>query len=416
MGAEAPRVVVLLSDPGIPLWSSVKAGGVHARSMIRAFEAEGADVDVVALRLGKADAAPPGSLRIHEVPVGAVRRRWSRTFPDASRPSWAAGVEALMMQREFFRVARRAIGRGPEPALLYARHVWLPSALVKLAERMRAPMFLEVNALFAMEKAERGELAFPGLTRRLEGRALRAAARVLPVSEALARGAKAYGVTSGRIRVMPNGVDPERFDARLRERGGPGGDRPGGDRTFTIGLVSSFRPYHGVGTLLHAARLLQDQIGGVRLLLIGDGPDREAMARRARELGLEDAVEMPGGVPHEAVPAWLARCDAAVAPYEGELNQYNCPMKLYEYMAMKTPMVASAWGEIPRIVEDGRTGLLHEPGDAAALAAKLREVHDDPEAARRRAEAASEVARTHTWRAHARWILDDAASARRQGT
>jgi len=48
-----PRVLYLLSDLGIPLYSSIKAGGVHARAMIRAFREEGAEVDVVALRPGK---------------------------------------------------------------------------------------------------------------------------------------------------------------------------------------------------------------------------------------------------------------------------------------------------------------------------------------------------------------------------
>jgi glycosyltransferase involved in cell wall biosynthesis len=403
--AASPRVAFLLSDPGIPLYSSVKAGGVHARSMIRAFQAEGAEVDVCVLRTGKGETRLGERVRIHEAGTGAIRRLLSRRFPHDARPNWAAGAEALLIQRDFLKTGTAVLSGAMPPDLIYARHAWLPHALERLGARTRAPLYLEVNALFAQEKLDRGELAFPRLTRWLEGRALRRAERVLPVSESLAGAIREYGVPAERIELMPNGVDPELFDAKLRP---PRTSTTNG--RWTIGLVSSFRPYHGLGTLVEAARMLDRSVGGVRLLLIGDGPERTAIATQARELGLGTSVDMSGGVAHGEVPGLLAACDVCVAPYEGELNQYNCPMKLYEYMAMKIPIVASAWGEIPRILEDGRTALLHEAGNAEALAAKLRDVHDDTEGAVRRAEAAYEVARTHTWRAHARWILDHAAS------
>lgn len=403
--AGGPRVAYLLSDPGIPLTSSVRAGGVHARSMIRAFQAEGAQVEVCVLRMGRGEDRPAEGARIHEAGTGAMRRRFSRRFPHDARPNWAAAAEALLIQRDFLRTGTAAFCGGAPPDLIYARHAWMPHALERLCARTGAPLYLEVNALFAQEKLDRGELAFPRLTRWLEGRVLRRAERALPVSASLAAAIRDYGVPAERIELMPNGVDLEHFDAKLRSP-----RAKTADGAWTIGLVSSFRPYHGVRTLLEAARILEGSVGGARLLLIGDGPERNAVANRARELGLGASVQLTGGVAHEEVPRLLAGCDVCVAPYEGDLNRYNCPMKLYEYMAMQIPIVASAWGEIPRILEDGRTALLHTAGSAEALAAKLREVHGDPEGAVRRAEAAYEVARTHTWRAHARWILDHAAA------
>jgi glycosyltransferase involved in cell wall biosynthesis len=81
-------------------------------------------------------------------------------------------------------------------------------------------------------------------------------------------------------------------------------------------------------------------------------------------------------------------------------------MKLFEYMAMKIPVVASRWGDIPTIVEDGRTGLLHAPGDPAALSDAIREAWRDREGAMRRAEQAHRDVQQHTWRAIARRVLD----------
>ena len=81
-------------------------------------------------------------------------------------------------------------------------------------------------------------------------------------------------------------------------------------------------------------------------------------------------------------------------------------MKLYEYMSLKIPIVASAWGDIPNIVRHGETALLHAPGDEADLARSIREVRDHPGAAWNRAERAWSEVKCHTWRGIARDILD----------
>ena len=143
------------------------------------------------------------------------------------------------------------------------------------------------------------------------------------------------------------------------------------------------------------------------MLMIGGGPEFEATKQLAAELGIAEIVEFTGVVDHARVPQLLAGCAVAAAPYEGEHNQYNCPMKLFEYMGMKLPIVASRWGDIPNILEHGATALLHAEGDAAALAGALTAVAADPAAAQRRAEAAYAVAaEKHTWRSTARAILD----------
>lgn len=403
----AVRVAWLLPDLGIPLFSSVKAGGVHARSMIRAFADEGATVDVFAVRLGKPSTFLGDSITLHPVAESAMRRRWTRWYRHSAMPLWATGVEALLAQREVVRSVRGFLPSGPPPDLIYARHAWLGFAAPRLHALTRAPLYLEINALFAREKADRGELAWPGLTRRIESRVLRSATRLLPISGSIAEDLERAGLPSSRITVMPNAVDPGLFDSRVRESAPPA--TPG---RFRIALVSSFRPYHGLTTLLEAARLLKSEMPGLSLRLIGDGPERARVEALARELGIADRVEVTGGVPHDTVPALLAECDAGVAPFQGDFNRYNCPMKLYEYMAMKLPIVASDWGEIPRIVGHGRFALLHESGSAPSLAACLRQIWAGPEAAVARAEAAHSFVLGHTWRAHARSILDEVARGR----
>jgi glycosyltransferase involved in cell wall biosynthesis len=399
-----PRVLYLLSDPGIPLYSSIKAGGVHSRAMIQAFVNEGADVEVIALRPGKGRDSLDESVRVHVAHRGSMRRRWNRAYRYRAAPLWATGIETLLAQRDFLKSARILAKSGQAPDLIYARHTWLPYALPGIQSRMKAPLFLEVNALFAEEKAERDELAFPRLTRRLERRTLGRAERILPVSGALAIQIEHLGLPAERIRMMPNGVDLTLFDPRLREKA-----RAMENPLFTIGLASSFRHYHGIKTLLRAVNILEKKIGPVRLRLIGDGPMRSNLEGVAQQLNLVSDIELTGAVAHKDIPGFLSACDVCVAPYEGERNLYNCPMKLFEYMALKIPVVASRWGEIPKFLEHERTALLHEAADPESLALMLENVHADPEGARRRTEAAFEYVQGHTWRSHARWILDQAA-------
>jgi glycosyltransferase involved in cell wall biosynthesis len=396
---ESPRVAFLLSDPGIPLYSSTRAGGVHARSMIRAFVQEGARVDVHALRTGApvVDAHPHAT--VHKIRRGSLRRRFYQRYARRRRPPLVAVAEDLLAQRDFLRSVRGAIESGERPDLFYARHTWLAFSLSRVTQETGIPLYLEVNALFTLEKAKRGELALPALTRRIENRVLNSAAKVLPVSKSLAMEIEALGVHPERLWLTPNAVDLELFDADLRNH------REGGP--FRIGLLSGFRRYHGIGTLLRAAALLRGRIGDFRVTLIGDGPMRGRANETVQHLGMQDVVEMPGEVPHHEVPAWLAQFDVALAPFEGDHNQYNCPMKLFEYMAMKVPIIASNWGEIPNLLEDGRTALLHEPARPEALAARIMEVWENRSAAEERAEAAFEQVATNTWRSHARRILDD---------
>lgn len=391
-----PRVAYLLPDAGIGLWDSRKGSSIHARSMIRAFAAEGCDVDIYTMRAGKGK-PETGTFKAHVVHQSGLTKWWLRHFvtghPDA--PNWLIAIGWLLWQRDFYRHARRGC-RKRRPDLIYARSSWFAWPAAKLSRYFHVPMFLEVNAVFTIEKADRGELAFAGLTRRIEKGIYEAARKILPVSAEIKDQIVEYGIEPDKIVVTPNAVDLELFH--------PAEPQPNG--RFTVGAVNSMRGYHGMETLLRAAKIARERIPNFKLLLIGGGQRLEEVKGFAASLDLGDTVEFTGIIDHQKVPKRLAECAVCAAPYEGEVNQYNCPMKLYEYMAMKIPIVASRWGDIPNIVTDGETGLLHAAADPQSLAEAIFKIHDDPEGARRRAEAAYALAEKHTWRATARRVLD----------
>lgn len=412
------KVAYLLADAGIQFYSSRKGSSIHARSMIKALTQEGCAVAVYVFRKGERPIPGFNVSQVRQSRLGEWWQRrllrdrlWRRFWPFGKKndapPNWAVAASWLLWHRDLARYVAHQFRKNGRPDLIYARHAWLAFPYARLKKKFKVPLVLEVNAVLTIEKAARREMAFYRLTRWIERRAFQAADLILPVSQELKDQIVSFGVDPAKVVVTPNAVDLDLFHPR--------GEGDGAGDGFTVGTVNSFKAYHGMDTLLEAAALLKERIPGLKLRMIGDGEELAGLKAKAAALGLEGIAEFTGTIEHERVPELLRQCDACAAPYQGPHNQYNCPMKLYEYMALQVPIVAAAWGDIPNIIEDGRTALLHEPGNPEGLAARIEDVWRDPAAARARAAAAFELAQRHTWRAVAGGILNWHAQHHRQG-
>jgi glycosyltransferase involved in cell wall biosynthesis len=201
---------------------------------------------------------------------------------------------------------------------------------------------------------------------------LRYADWVVAVSPAVRDHALRLGVNPERILLLPNGVDPELFHsghdgASIRRRHGLEGG-------FVAGFCGSLKPWHGVHVLLDAVARAAEQVAGLRLLIVGDGPEREFLAERARALGIGGRVRFTGAVPHDSVAEHLAACDALVAPYVSMDSFYFSPLKLAEYVASGRWVVASAVAGLPGFVTGNPAVRWVTPGDAEALAQALADL------------------------------------------
>ena len=174
-----------------------------------------------------------------------------------------------------------------------------------------------------------------------------------------------------KIHVVYGGVDLDRLP-------GPREARPGGP--FRVLCVARFEEVKGHACLVEACRLLRDR--GVRFEchLVGDGPLRERLTRQVAGAGLGNRVVLHGACAYGDVLKHLSRADVAVLATVPASNgkREGIPNVLKEAMACGLPVVASHISGIPELVEDGRSGLLVPPGDAAALADALQRLHDDP--------------------------------------
>ena len=151
-----------------------------------------------------------------------------------------------------------------------------------------------------------------------------------------------------------------------------------------------------VDILLRAAVRLHTD---VRVLIVGDGPERGKLEALASELRIADRVVFAGAVPHHAIPEHLAAMTVAAAPYLRQTDFYFSPLKIVEYLAAGLPVVASEQGDLAHLV--GKAGLMVSPDDAVELADALDKVLGDPELRRAMHFAARRHAAGMSWYAAA---------------
>ena len=195
--------------------------------------------------------------------------------------------------------------------------------------------------------------------------ALRRARCIVVPSAYLRQIAIGWGLDPSRIDVVPNPAPelpehPTRDEARATL----------GIDGFALGVAGRLTAQKALGDTLEALARVPD----VALLVLGDGPERADLERRAGELGLADRVRFLGAGTRDDVIALFRAVDAALLTSAWE----NLPHTLLEALATGTPVIATAVGGIPEVVRDEENGLLVPPRDIAAIASAIdRLVHDD---------------------------------------
>lgn len=187
----------------------------------------------------------------------------------------------------------------------------------------------------------------------------------------------------------------------LRARLGIPADAP------VIGFHGSFRAWHGAADAIRAFAEVRQTLPAAHLLLIGDGPERNALEAQVR--GSVDAghVVFTGSVPYAAMPGYVALYDVAVAPFAPRLHTplrhfgfYWSPLKVWEAMAMGVPVVTTAVPPLTEIVAG--CGAAVPEGNSRALAAALGSflLLPAPQRATMAARARARIMARYSWQAH----------------
>ncbi len=320
-----------------PLWPS--RGGVErlGNDLVRGLLGRGHEVIVVT----ECDGDPPYPVDVRRLPLrNVLDQRDLATLAKLRRAAHTLVAEA-------------------RPDVLHFAFIGPGTAIgMEVARRGRVPFVVGVHG-------DPCELLAPGET--LAGRLLRSADVVVPVSRAVADRTMAWapGIEES-FHIVPNGLDPAPFAPSPRPDDPPL-------------LACAGRLVEGKGFDLAVEALARLRNGEARLAIAGIGPERPELERRARELGVADRVEWPGWLePHE-VRALLDRASIVLVPSRAEAFG----IVALEAAFMARPVVTSGIGGLAEVVADGSTGIVVPPDDAAALAAAVETLIDDPRRADR---------------------------------
>ncbi|WP_206613436.1 glycosyltransferase family 4 protein [Parahaliea mediterranea] len=296
------------------------------------------------------------------------------------RPRWIGrvrGVRALFRLLPYLWQCWRLLGR-VDLVHLMANSGWswqlFATPLIWLASWRRVPVIVNYRGGGAAEYLEQAApRVLPTLRR----------ASVLAVPSGFLQAVfNGYGVPS---QVVPNIVDTRCFAPveRLPDRALP----------LRLAVTRNLEPIYGLDTAIRALAHLQKARPGSTLTIAGSGPQRAALEALAAELGLAGAVYFAGRLSREEIAALYAQSDVLLNPARVD----NMPNSVLEAMACGLPVVSTAVGGVPYIIDDGATGLLVAPDAPEAMAEAVLQLVDD--AARYRAIAAAALAQTraYTW-------------------
>jgi glycosyltransferase involved in cell wall biosynthesis len=194
---------------------------------------------------------------------------------------------------------------------------------------------------------------------------------IVCVSEGQAVKVRRTGAPGDRIRVIRNAVSLEKFgdpNPAFRDHLQEFFRKPQGRIIVAAGRLS---PEKGFARLVEAAALLLRSEPDIGVVIFGDGPLRGDLTRQIADLGLQDHVVLAGF--HGNIEDFLPHADLVALPSYTE----GLPVIALEALAARVPVVATSVGGVPEVVEDGISGFLVPPGDAAALALRFAEVLSD---------------------------------------
>lgn len=355
---NGPRLAFVCADVGVPVFGN-KGCSIHIQEILRQFQRRGFSIDLFAVRVGGKCPADLTNVSLHHFPLG-------KNSDVGSREMAAMEVAGQIQQ---------ALSLSGGFDLVYERYSLWSQAGSAFAAQHWVPCILEINSPLIDEQKRHRHLENEKAAREIEQKVFGDCDSLIAVSPAVAQYIQQVCPNSSPISVISNGVDVDRFIPAEK-------DQPSGLR---IGFMGTLKPWHGLETLFQAFEQLHQRNPDARLVIIGEGPMRETLERSLGGPGnsLSQAIQWKGLLPSAEIPAALRELDIAVAPYPALDDFYFSPLKVFEYMSVGLPVVASGIGQLKDIIDHGVDGLLVTPGQPEALLEALLQLSESAEDRRR---------------------------------
>lgn len=281
-------------------------------------------------------------------------------------------------------------------------------ALGTVFKQQGIPWILETNApLFYESKADRQTIFLHQLAKFLEVKAYRECDILVCVSEALRDLiVESTHICKEKTVVIPNGVDTTLFD--------PAAHKPKRlYEGFTIGFIGNIIHWQALDLLLEVVSELIAIEKKIHVVIVGDGPNKAELETLAATRQIADKVTFTGRVTRDLIPQYIAGFDLGfsgqLAPKVGVM--YLSPLKLYEYMAMAKPVIASQFEDAQRIITHQENGFLFNPGSKEMLKQTLMQAYEQRAMLPGMGQKArSEILAKHSWTARVSGLISHAES------
>ena len=310
-----------------------------------------------------------------------------------------------------------------KPDFIYHRYTGYTFFVTKIAKKLKIPLILEFNS-FDTWKLKYWVRNNPfwkkffsrnfkyHIVKYIENYNLKHADLIVVVSEPLRDDLVSLGIPKKKILFIPNGVDPDKFNPedvdqekceKLKK------DLGIDENKLIVGFVGTFGPWHGIPQLTQAVdRISKSKLfSNIHFLLIGDG---DLKRESENQIGQYKEVTFIGEVSYSDVQHYLAVCDILVSPHCPQVDGrefFGSPTKLFEYMAMGKPIIASRLGQIGDVLEHKKTAYLVEPGNVENLAEAMNTLIMEPGLCNVLGQnARAEVLSKYTWEKHVWKIIE----------
>ena len=337
-------------------------------------------------------------------PVLSSEKDFPRVRQSSLAPGWEHVVvpaigDNLMERVLSFRRHAEAWWRTRRATVIHFRSIFEGYPLARTRSSRCEKLVYEVNGLPSIELkyhyptvADDAELL--AKLRAQEQFCLEAADLIVTVSQTNAALLMNRGVFPGKIRVIPNGVDPQIFTYQP--------PRPWNDRPIKLLYSGTFSPWQGVDLAIEALALLRRD-HPAKLVLVGSAVSRQlkAIIKSCQHWDVTEHVEILPATTQVGLAALHHEADAILAPLrstERNTLQGCCPLKVIEAMASGTPLIASDLAVVRELAEPDRDALLVRAGSAKAIKDALLRLLDQPTLGPQLSQTAREtVERRFTW-------------------
>ncbi len=359
----------------------------HIEEMVKALRNLGHEVRIVGPEVHNSDSGQGGSAGW----VGALK---------AALPSALYELAEVAYSVVAYRRLRRAVSDF-KPDVIYERYALYQPAGVWASRRTGIPLLLEVNAPYAISRRKYNALKLGWLADHVERYTFTGAARVFPVTQVLGDMLQAMGVSQERVRVIPNGINPEHYASV------PSQDESKAQYGLTgrtvIGFIGFVREWDQLDRIVAwlSKRPKEDTL---TLMVVGDGPVRAELETLARELGIGHKLFFTGVVPRTAVPAAANAFDIAL---QTALVPYASPLCLFEYMALGKAVVAPDQPNHHEVLERDVDCLMYNPAEVDGVEKRLDLIAQDAALRQRLGQSARAAfeRRGFVWSANAQRVV-----------